>query len=86
LFTDFLTRSKAVVSTVKVNLALFADCRKGPSRSKSCRVLIDRTKFSTDTATRGLADAGGAVAPLAGLVADDFLLFFSWRFRAFGSG
>jgi hypothetical protein len=73
LFTDFLTRSKAAVSIVKVKSALFADCTNRRTRPRSCRVLIHRTKVSTDTTLRGLVDADRAVAPLARLVADDFL-------------
>ncbi|HVQ67443.1 MAG TPA: hypothetical protein VMT08_08060 [Bradyrhizobium sp.] len=57
MFTDFLTRSKAAVSIVKVNLALFADCTNAFTRPRSCSVLMHRTKFSADTVLRALADA-----------------------------
>lgn len=73
LFTDFLTRSKAAVLIVKVNLAVLADRTNGRTRPRSCSVLIHRTKFSTDTTLPGLSDADRAGAPFTRLVADDCL-------------
>jgi hypothetical protein len=70
LFTDFLTRSKAAVSIVKVNFSPFADCTNAVTRPRSCSVLMHRTKFSADAVLCALTDADDNFLPLA---AGDFL-------------